>query len=167
MDDTVLINLVVANWKRIGDILLDSDGCHSDRYHSDKYYEVVPRLLDAVLVSPFRLVANYCSTSGLYSQFDNTITTNHIIWNCWLMELGAVVQYEMLRNISGLRCDLELDILVSMEIGIELSCLRIELDEDVMIKLENWIKKWENNILSGLSEIGNGNDIDKIISDIV
>ena len=162
MDDTGVINLVVANWKRIGDILLDSDG-----HHSDKYYKVVPKLLDAVLVSPFRLVANYCSTPGLYSQFDNGITTNHIIWNCWLMELGAVVQYEMLRNISGLRCDLELDILVSMEIGIELSRLRIELDEDVMIKLENCIKKWENNILSGLSEIGNGNDMDKIISGIV
>ena len=162
MDETVLINLVVANWKRISDILLDSDG-----HHSDKYYEVVPRLLDAVLVSPFRLVANYCSTPGLHSQFDDTITTNHIIWNCWLMELGAVVQYEMLRNISGKRYDIELDILVSMEIGIELSRLRMELEEEVMIKLGNWIQKWETYILTILSEIGNGIDMNKIISGIV
>lgn len=162
MDETVLINLIVSNWKRIGDILLDSD-----EHHSDKYYEIVPRLLDAVLVSPFRLVANYCINPSLYSQFDSAITTNHIIWNCWLMELGAVVQYEMLRYTSGERYELELDILVSMEIGIELSRLRIELGDDAIGKIGDWIQQWESHILNTLSEIGNGKNIDEIIKTVV
>ena len=96
MDEEQLIALAVANWKRIGETLLAVDS-----NHSEKYYQVVPMLLDQALVSPFRIVASYCSSDELKSQFDDGITTSAIIWNCWLTELAAVTQTAMLMVLKG------------------------------------------------------------------
>ena len=142
MDDKELVGIVVSNWKRIGDILL---ACNSN--HSEKYYQVVPMLLDQALVSPFRIVASYCSSDELKSQFDDGITASAIIWNCWLMELGAIVQLEMLRFAFAGGAVIPMDVLVSMEIGIELSRLRIELGDRVIDKIGKWMLNMESRIL--------------------
>jgi hypothetical protein len=147
MNETELIGIVVSNWKRIGDILLAVDG-----NHSEKYYQVIPMLLDRALVSPFRIVASYCSNQELKSQFDDGITTSAIVWNCWLIELGAIVQLEMLRFAFADEADIPLDVLVSMEIGIELSRLRIQLDDVVIEKLGTWMKNMERKIIDILED---------------
>ena len=143
MDDKELIAIAVLNWKRIGEKLMGCDDCN----HSEKYYLVVPLLLEQALVSPFRIVASYCSSRELNSQFDDAITASDIIWNCWLMELGAIVQLEMLRFAFSGGAIIPMDVLVSMEIGIELSRLRIELAGRVIGKIGKWMENMEDRII--------------------
>ena len=140
MDEEQLIALAVGNWKQIGDILNKKEN------HSPTYYNAIGWLLDEALGSPFKIVASYLAAKDLNSQFDSE-TTKDIIWNCWLMELGAIVQLEMLRFAFAGGAVIPMDVLVSMEIGIELSRLRIELGDRVIDKIGKWMLNMESRIL--------------------
>ena len=154
MDEEQLIALAVENWKQIGDILKKKDN------HSPAYYNAIGWLLDDVLGSPFRIVASYLAAKDLNSQFDSE-TNDTIVWNCWLVELGAIVQLQMLRSILAEEAnEKSLDVLVSMEIGIELSLMRRYLEEDVMYKLGGWLEKRELTIYNCLDRMDCSKDYD-------
>ena len=147
MDEEQLIALAVANWKRIGEILREKGN------HSTAYYNAMGWLLDEGLVSPFKIVASYLAAKDLNSQFDSE-TNDTIVWNCWLVELGAIVQLQMLRSILAEEAnEKSLDVLVSMEIGIELSLMRRNLEEDVMKILGGWLEKQESSIYNWLDRL--------------
>ena len=154
MDEEQLIALAVANWKRIGEILREKGN------HSTAYYNAMGWLLDEGLVSPFKIVASYLAAKDLNSQFDSE-TNDIIVWNCWLVELGAIVQLNMLRSILVEEAnDKSLDVLVSMEIGIELSLMRRNLEEEVMYKLGGWLEKRELTIYNCLDRMDCSKDYD-------
>ena len=147
MDVEQLIALAVANWKQIGDILKKKEN------HSPAYYKVMEWLIDEVLVSPVRIVSSYLASKDMNSQFYDE-TNDIIVWNCWLAELGAIVQLHMLRSIFARNAnEKSLDVLVSMEIGIELSLMRKNLEEDVMKKLGGWLEKRELTIYNCLDKL--------------
>ena len=141
MDEEQLIALAVENWKQIGDILKKKDN------HSPAYYNAIGWLLDDVLGSPFRIVASYLAAKDLNSQFDSE-TNDTIVWNCWLVELGAIVQLQMLRGVFANEANgKSLDVLASMEIGIELSLMRRNLEEEVIGGIGSWLEMREELVI--------------------
>ena len=141
MDEEQLIALAVGNWKQIGDILNKKEN------HSPTYYNAIGWLLDEALGSPFKIVASYLAAKDLNSQFDSE-TTKDIIWNCWLVELGAIVQLHMLRGVFANEANgKSLDVLASMEIGIELSLMRRNLEEEVIGGIGSWLEMREELVI--------------------
>lgn len=121
--DDEIINIVISYWSRIGKYLQTSLN------HTSSYYNIITKLLDEFLISPFMIVVNTCCYIQSKPQIDINIA-KQIIYNSLLIELNIIIQYEMMRFTFEDKYSLELDILTCMEIGIELSKLRIELERD-------------------------------------
>jgi hypothetical protein len=147
INEKTTIDIVIRNLKEIKNLLL------SQSNHTSSYYNTIPLLLDEVLVSPFKIVANTAIFVVEMKLDDKDIEiAKHIIWNSILVEIAAVLQYEMMQFNFAEVCNLKIDVLLSMEIGIELSRMKIhsnyrntKLEQmEILTLYEKELKCWKN-----------------------